>query len=226
MLTQLQESLWVYSVPYRTMGFPIGRQLVVVRLPAGGLWIQSPIPWTPALRTALARLGEVRHVVAPNCYHDECLKEFQTEYPAARFHAAPGLAAQRQHIRFAADPLSNTAHPDWQNTIDQHLVQGMPRFNEVIFLHRASRSLIITDIAMNFGSDSGWLVKLVMSINGGVGRFKPTGFCKSMMKDRPAVRTSLDTILSWDFERIIIGHGRNVETDGQRVFREAFAFLP
>ncbi len=47
-----------------------------------------------------------------------------------------------------------------------------------------------------------------------------------MMKDRPAVRASLDTILAWDFDRVIVGHGRKVETDGQRVFREAFAFLP
>ena len=226
MLTQLQDNLWLCAVPYRAIGFPIGRQLVVIRLPAGGLWIQSPIPWTPALRTALAQLGEVRHVVAPNCYHDECLKEFQTEYPDATFHAAPGLADQRRDIRFAAKTLSDLPHPDWQSALGQHLVQGMPRLNEVIFLHRASRSLIITDIAMNFGSDSGWLVKLVMSINGGVGRFAPTGFCRSMMKDRPAVRASLNTILAWDFDRIIVGHGRNVETDGRRVFRDAFAFLP
>ena len=126
----------------------------------------------------------------------------------------------------AAEPLSDRPHPDWQESLAQHLVHGMPRFNEVVFLHRASRSLIITDIAMNFGPDSGWLLKLVMSLNGGVGRFGPTGFCKSMMKDRAAVRASLDTILTWDFDRIIVGHGRNVETDGRRVFREAFAFLP
>ena len=208
------------------MGFPIGRQLVVIRLRSGRLWIQSPIPWTPALREELAGLGEVRHVVAPNCYHDECLKEFQAEYPTASFHAAPRLADQRRDIRFSSDPLSDTSHPDWQGTIEQHLVRGMPRFNEVIFLHRASRSLIITDIAMSFGANSPWIVKLVMAFNGGVGRFGPTGFCKIMMKDRTAVRTSLDTILSWDFGRIIVGHGQNVATDGPRVFREAFAFLP
>lgn len=225
MLTPLHADLWICPVPYRLFGFPIGRQLVVVRLPSGALWIQSPIPWTSALRAELARLGEVRHVVAPNCFHDECLKEFQAEYPSAIFHAAPGLAENRRDLRFAAAPLADAPPPDWQGSFDQHLVRGMPKLNEVIFLHRASRSLIITDIAMNFGRDSSWIVKLFMSINGGVGRFAPTGFCKSMMKDRAAVRASLDTILSWDFDRIIVGHGRNVEFDGKRVFREAYAFL-
>ena len=226
MLTLLHDDLWICAVPYRAMGFPIGRQLVVVRLPSGKLWIQSPIPWTPALRAELAPLGEIHHVVAPNCYHDECLKEFQAEYPAATFHAAPGLAGQRRDLRFAAEPLSDTPHPDWQGTLDQHLVKGMPSFNEVIFFHPASRSLIITDIAFNFGRDSAWLLKFVMMFNGGVGRFGPTGFCKSQIKDRPAVRASLDTILSWDFDRIIVGHGQNVATDGKRIFRDAFAFLP
>ncbi len=225
MLTQLHENLWICPVPYRVFGFPIGRQLVVVRLPTGGLWLQSPIPWTPKLRSELAHLGEVRHVVAPNGYHDECLKEFQAEYPSASFHAAPGLAAKRRDLRFATAPLTDTPYPDWQGTLDQHLVRGMPKFNEVIFLHRASRSLIITDIAMNFGHDSLWIVKLVMSLNGGVGRFGPTGFARKLMADRSAVRASIDTILTWDFDRIIVGHGDNIATNGPRILREAFAFL-
>jgi len=225
MLIQLHDELWIYPVPYRAMGFPIGRQLVVVRLRSGKLWIQSPIPWTPALRAELGRIGEVQHVVAPNCFHDECLKEFQAEYPGAIFHAAPGLASQRRDLRFAPESLSDTPHPDWLGTLDQYLIKGMPKFNEVIFLHRASRSLIITDIAFNFGPGSSWLIKAVMLFNGGVGRLGPSNFCKSQIKDRSAARASLDTILAWDFDRIIVGHGRNVDTDGKGVFREAFTFL-
>jgi hypothetical protein len=45
------------------------------------------------------------------------------------------------------------------------------------------------------------------------------------MRDRAAVRASLDRILAGDFDRIIVGHGRNVETGGKRVFGDAFAFV-
>jgi hypothetical protein len=45
------------------------------------------------------------------------------------------------------------------------------------------------------------------------------------MQDNAAVRASLDHILRWNFDRIIVGHGRNVATNGKRVLREAFAFL-
>lgn len=207
------------------MGMWIGRQLVVAQLPGGGLWVHSPIPWTAELKAALARLGDVQHVIGPNCFHDECLKEFQAEYPPATFHAAPGLAAARQDIRFAPAPLSDQPHPDWAGTLDQHLVRGVPRLNEVVFFHRASRSLIIADLAFNLGPDGPFLTKLLLTLNGAWGRFGPTKVCRTLMQDRAAVRTSLDRILRWDFDRIIVGHGRNVETDGKAALRAAFAFL-
>jgi hypothetical protein len=203
----------------------MGRQLVVARLPENGLWVHSPIPWTSELRSQLAALGEVRHVVGPNRLHDECLREFQTEYPAAHFHAAPGLATDRRDIRFVAEPLSDTPHPDWKGILEQHLVRGMPRLNEVVFLHRPSRSLLVADLAFNFGEDAHWLMKLLIKAGGTWGHFAPSRFCRIMMRDRAAVRASVDRILEWDFERIIVGHGQNIETDAKETFRSAFAFL-
>ena len=225
MLTQLHSDLWICAVPYRAMGMWLGRQLVVIRLPARGLWVHSPIPWTPALRDEVARLGAVRQVVGPNRIHDECLREFQVEYPAAEFHAALGLAADRRDIHFVAEPLSDTPPREWADCIDQQLVAGMPRLNEVVFLHRASRSLLLADLAFNLGGEAPWLTRLAMRLSGAWGRFTPTRFCKSLMRDRAAVRASIDRILSWDFDRIIVGHGRNIERGGKDALREAFAFL-
>lgn len=225
MLTPLAPDLFICPVPYRAMGFQVGRQLVIVKLPSGKLWVQSPIPWTPALRHEVAQLGEVHHVVAPSFYHDECLREFQAEYPAALFHACPRLAAARRDLRFAPEPLFDVPHPDWAGPLAQHLVRGMPRINEVVFLHRASRSLILTDLAFNFGPGTHWLLALLLRFDGAWGRLSPSRFGKSQMKDRAAVRTSLDTILAWDFDRIIVGHGRNIETGGKAALRAAFAFL-
>ena len=224
MLQQLHPDLWVCAVPYRAMGLGIGRQIVVVRLSGGGLWIHSPIPVTPELRRELAALGEIRHVVGPNCYHDECLREFQAEYPAALFHAAPGLATVKRDVRFGAE-LADPPHPDWAGVLEQHLIRGMPKLNEVVFFHASSRSLIIADIAFNLGPDGSWLLGLIMRTNGIWGRFGPSRFCKALMRDTSAVRASLDFILRWDFDRIIVGHGWNVASGGKEVFRRAFAFV-
>lgn len=223
-LHQLHTDLWICRVPYRAMGMPLGRQLVVVRLPTGGLWVHSPVPMTPELRQELAALGDVRHVVGPNLWHDECLREFQAVHPHARFHAAPGLAAQKKDVRFDAE-LSDTPHPEWADVLDQHLVKGMPKMNEIVFFHRASRSLILADLAFNLGPDGPWWFALAMRAYGAWNRFGPTPLEKGMMRDRSAVRASIDHILTWDFDRILVGHGRNVDTDAKATFREAYAFL-
>ncbi len=223
-LQQLHADLWVHRVPYRAMGLPLGRQMVVVRLPGGGLWVHSPVPMTPELRAEVAALGEVRHVVGPNLWHDECLREFQAEHPAALFHAAPGLAAQKKDVRFGAE-LSDTPHPDWAGVLDQHLVRGMPRMNEVVFFHRASRSLIIADLAFNLRDGPWWFARL-MTLYGLWNRFGPSPLEKWMMADKTAVRASLERILEWDFDRVIVGHGRNLEAEAKPVCRAAYAFLP
>jgi len=168
------------------MGLPLGRQIVVLRLPGGGLWIHSPVPMTLELRRELAALGEVRHVVGPNIWHDEGLREFQAEHPAACFHAAPGLAVQKRDVRFGAE-LSDAAYPDWVGVLDQHLVRGMPRMNEVVFYHPASCSLILADLAFNLGPDGPWWFALLMRTYGVWNRFAPTPLEKWMMQDKVAV---------------------------------------
>lgn len=179
---------------------------------------------TPELRVELAGLGEVRHVVGPNLWHDEGLREFQLEQPEALFHAAPGLAAIKRDVRFGAE-LSDTPHGEWVAVLEQHLGRGMPRMKEVVFFHPSSRSLIIADLAFNLGPEGPWWFSLLMRVYGAWGRFGPPPVEKWMMRDRAAVRASLDRILEWDFDRIIVGHGHNVETGGKEVFRRPYAFL-
>ena len=206
------------------MGLPLGRQIVVVRLPGGGLWIHSPIPMTPGLRQELDSLGEVSHVVAPNLWHDECLREFQGEYPRALFHAAPGLAARKRDVRFGEE-LSDTPPPGWGGIFECHLVRGIPSLQEVVFFHRPSRSLLLADLAFNLGPDGPRWFAWLMRAYGSWERFGPTRLEKIMMRDRAAVRASIDRILAWDFQRVIVGHGRNVEAEARERFREAFSFV-
>lgn len=224
-LSQLHADLRVHRVPYRVGGLlEFGRQLVVVRLPDGGLWIHSPIPWTPELRAAVDGIGKVAHVIAPNLHHDECLASFQKEYPAACFHATPGLAATHPQIRFDR-VLGEAPDPAWAGTLDQHFIQGMPKLGEFLFLHRASRTLILTDLAFNLGPEGPLPTRILMRLNDAWGKFGPSRYCRSLIADPVALRRSLDHVLAWDFDRILVGHGANIETGGKAALRAAFAFL-
>jgi hypothetical protein len=58
------------------------------------------------------------------------------------------------------------------------------------------------------------------------GWFGPHRLIRFAIRDRGAARRSIDCILEWDFDRIIMSHGAVVASGGRAVLKEAFAFLP
>jgi hypothetical protein len=224
MLAALAPDLWEIDAPLTVLGMALGHRMTVARLGDGTLWLHSPVEYSAALATALAKLGSVAHIVAPNAMHDTYLEGWFAAFPAARFHGARGFAKLRPDLKFT-DPLGDTPHPTWPATLDQHMLRGMPRLNEVAFLHRASRTLILTDLAFNLGPEMPLLSRVLLTLNGCYCRFGPSRLLKTTIKDRPALRRSLDRVLAWDFDRVIVSHGRNIETGGKERLREAFTFL-
>jgi hypothetical protein len=223
-LNSLDRDLWELNAPLSVVGMQLGHRMTVARLPDGTLWLHSPVAQSAELDAELARLGPVAQIVAPNAVHDTFLEEWFARYPDARFHAARGLAKVRPDLKFNAT-LGDTPDPPWAAVFEQHVVRGMPRVNEVVFFHRGSRTLILTDLVFNLGPDMPFLSRVLMKLNGCYCRFGPSRLLKSVIKDRAAVRSSLDRILSWDFDAIVVSHGDNVKTGGKMLLREAFAFL-
>ncbi|MBL9203373.1 MAG: DUF4336 domain-containing protein [Opitutaceae bacterium] len=224
MLTPLAPDLWELDAPLTVLGMAIGHRMTVGRLTDGCLWLHSPVQYSPGLAAELARLGPVAHIVAPNAIHDTYLEGWFAALPGARFHGARGFAKFRPDLKFT-DTLGDTPATAWAAVFDQHMLRGMPRLNEVVFLHRASRTLILTDLAFNVGPEMPLLSQVLLRINGCYCRFGPSRLVKSTIKDRAALRRSLEHLLAWDFDRVIVSHGKILETGAKERLREAFAFL-
>lgn len=224
MLDPLAPGLWELNDPLSVFGMELGHRMTVVRLPDGSLWLHSPVAFSAELAAELAAIGPVSHVVAPNCVHDTYLEEWFAACPSAHFHGAPGFARIRPDLKFTAT-LGDAVLPAWADMFDQHVVAGMPRVNEVVFLHHPTRTLIITDLAFNLGPDLPLLTRALLRVNGSYNRFACSRLLRSTMRDRAAVRASIDKILAWEFDRIVLSHGRNVDVGGKRLLREAYSFL-
>ncbi|MFL5348211.1 MAG: DUF4336 domain-containing protein [Hyalangium sp.] len=96
---------------------------------------------------------------------------------------------------------------------------------EVVFFHRASRTLVLTDSAHNVGPDAAPLTRFVFKVFGGYGRLSAWVVDRLINRDRAAARRTVDTILQWDIQRVILAHGHIVERDGAQAFREAYSWL-
>jgi Domain of unknown function (DUF4336) len=136
------------------MRLPI--RMTVVRLRSGALWLHSPTRLLPSLGTEINALGPVGHLVAPNSAHWMHLQAWQRAYPDAATWAAPGLrdrrAVRNSDVRFDSE-LSDSPPAAWAGEIEQVVVPGGAGFREVAFLHRPTRTLVLTDLVDNLEGD-------------------------------------------------------------------------
>jgi hypothetical protein len=219
-LQALDTDLWVASRPLRLWVGDVGCRMTAIRLLDGEVWLHSPVPLDAETRAAVDAIGPVRWLVGPNKFHHFYLGDWARAYPAAAVCGAPGLPAKRRDLHFNHE-LTPGAPPPWGDDISLRCFRGAPLLNEVVFHHPRSRTLIFTDLSFNVPArrDAPLFLRLV----GVVGRFGPSRLVRLGIRDRKAARASLERILDWEFERVIVSHGEVLEHDGRAAVEKAFA---
>jgi hypothetical protein len=225
-LNSVAPDLWTADRPFKLpliLG-DIGCRMTIVRLADSGLFLHSPVPLDAQMRAAIDEIGPVRAIVAPSKAHHLFVGDYVKAYPAARLYAAPGLAEKRKDLNFASI-LANDADPEWEGQIAQHLFLGAARLNEVVFFHPASRTVIFTDLVFNMPAQNRPRPRVFNWLTGAVGHFGPHRLIRRMISDRAAARASVEKILEWDFDRVIVSHGDILDSGGRAQVREAFSYL-
>jgi hypothetical protein len=234
-LKPVAPGLWIVDGPVVRMAalggsVPFPTRMTVVQLGDGSLWCHSPVAADAALFAAIDTLGPVRHLVSPNKLHYAHIAAWKRRYPDAVAWASPVVreraASQRIAVAFDAD-LGDAAEPTWAAQLDQLHFRGSRVIEEVVFLHRASATLILADLIENFevaklGTAMRWIARL-----GGV--LDPDGKAPLDMRltfrDRVAARACFQRIMGWRPQRVILAHGRCYLDNAQAELRRAFRWL-
>ena len=220
-LRQLHPDLWVIDHPFQVGGLHLGTRTTLLRT-AQGLWMHSPGPLSDGIKEEIGSLGEVAHIVAPNSMHYLFFEENKKAFPDAIGWAgdvlrakAPGLPVDR----------SLDENPTWGEGLAALTLQGVPRLQETVFHHQPSRTLIVTDLVFNLRSSDHWFTRGMMKLNDAYGKLGPSRLFRHLItSDKTALGSSVDQILQWDIERIIMGHGEIMETGGAAALQAAFAW--
>jgi len=223
-LRELAKNIWIAERPQRFYGLEVGTRMTVIRLADGSLLLHSPVLLDPGLRRELDSIGRVAFTVAPNRVHHLHSGEVAEAYPEARLWVAPGLERKRPDLVYVA-VLGDEAPAAWKGEVDQVFFRGRPYENEVVFFQRATRTLILCDLAFNFGPRAAAPTRLLMKLLRSYGRFGPSKLDPFLIRDRRAARESLARILAWDFDRVIVAHGDVLESGGHEALREGYAWL-
>lgn len=217
-LTAVAENLWLAQYPQRFFGIEVGRNVTIIRLRDGRLVIHSTAPFTSADLLAIRELGQPGWLLDATLFHDTFAKQ-----GCAAFARIPYLAPRgfRQIADVSTLPLDQPP-AQWSGELDVLRLDGAPKVNEHVFLHRASRTLIVADLLFHFPQNSrGWtrlVVRKLMRLPRLIGM---SALLRLMIRDKSAFLRCLKEVMKWDFDRIIVGHGEVINTGGKAVLRDA-----
>ncbi len=201
--------------------FHLPARMTVVRL-GGGLLLHSPVPLDDATRNELERLGPIAWLVAPNRLHSLYLTAAQQRYPDALTFVAPTLPAKRPAIR--CDHHLEDGAP-FGTGLDALGIAGAPGADEFVFLHRPSRSLIVTDLLFHITRPRGVVAGLALRLMGAHGRLAQSRTWRVLTRDRAAAAHACRALLAWDFDRLVPAHGEVIDTGAKPRVREALAWM-
>ena len=229
----IADGVWIVDGP--TIGFgPRGlkirhpTRMTVLALEDGSLLLHSPTEHTPRLQAEIERLGRVRWIVGPNRVHYWWIPDWHAACPDAEVWLAPRIRKQAARagkpIDFPARDLDAAeAHP-WASGIDTLATPRSGFMTEYEFFHRASKTLVVTDLVENFELEriDSSSMRLFVRAAGATGK---TPRDMRWFTARAPLRRAVDTMIAWQPERIIVCHGRCYEHDGAAALRGIFSWL-
>lgn len=219
----LAPDLWTLDQPFEMPGrVQIGTRSTLVRLADQSLWLHSPGPAVRQSADWLRQQGEVAHIIAPNAFHHLFMPEVAELFPAATLWGPRALQRKQPRLQFSL--LGAETPADWQPTLSAHAVQGL-KLRETVFFHAPSQTLIVTDLLFHlFPKDLS--TRILTTLMGTRNRLACSWLVRLALEDRQQLQASLEQILSWPFERVLMAHGEILESaDARDKVKAAMAWI-
>ena len=216
-MKQLADNLWFLQYELSLLGADLHRNVTVMRLASGDLVIHSTGPFTAQDVAAIRAEGTPRWLMDVMLRHDTFAKQGRDAFPEAVYLAPEGFS---EVAGLPTQPLVD--QPGWNGELEVLPLAGVPSMKEAVVLHRPSRTLIVADLFFDFGPDESAWTKFLLLL--AVGKHHHPGMSRPLrlsIKDKEAFQASLASMMSWDFDRLIPGHGDVIETGAKSRVAEA-----
>lgn len=178
----------------------------------------SPVKFDEGQRSELLKVNP-EAIVSPSCFHHLFIKAAHDYLPEAKLYGAPGLQRKRADIKW--DGILNETPWPYQDELKAIVIEGAPKINEVVFYHRDSKTLIVTDLLFNLKNLKSLPEKLVYGLMGTFNNPAVSRLVKLMTRDRKALKKSLKQVLELDFDRLVMAHGEIIPTGGKKIITDA-----
>lgn len=216
---------WVESSLKLMPGVDLPIRATALRDTDGSVTLISPVADTAAWWPQLTAWGPVRRVVAPNGFHHLHLLPALAALPEAELWASAPLRTKRSDLPTATHWLEGPGPIALTPELTGYFVNGMPDFQEWVWLHAPSRTLVVTDLVFHI-LQPGFALGLVTRMTGTYRKLAVSRLFVKARKDREAFRASLDLIAGLPFDRLVMAHGEPVLSGAQPLLAQALAAAP
>ena len=135
------------------------------------------------------------------------------------------MIKKRKDIYFN-EALQDQPSKEWSDELDQMIFKGCAFMEEVFFFHKASKTLIVTDFIQSMHAHHNFFERNVGRIGGVYNNPSPPRDLRFMFYlDRKKTKQSIQRVNQWDFDKIIIAHGKLITKNAKeerRVFDRYF----
>ena len=224
-LHQIAENLW--EIPGEVKlgpGTYFPCRAVLVKRSSGALLLHSPVKMTDDDIAQIRALGDVEDLVAPNTFHHLFMPKAIEAFDNATVWGAKGLEKKREDIRF--DHILGEHQPAWSDDFAPLLIGGCPTFNEWVFFHHQSQTLVVTDLMFNIHETRGFGTKMMLKMAGVYQKTSQSKVWRMMLvKNKAECTASVEQMLQWPIERTIMAHGQILEDDARAQTARALDWL-
>jgi len=211
--------IWTDFHRMKMLGLPLGRRVTVARGASGQIVVFSPLQVSDRTISELKALGNPTAFVIPSRLHDRYFPGYFSHFPQSVFLGSQASLAD--HPKWKLTEFSPSS-PELDG-FDMVKVEGMPKVQEHVFYHRATRTLILADLLFNIRTSDGWFTHGLLKIADMDGNPGPSRLWRAMIKNEDEFAHSLRLISKLDFDRIIPGHGEWIDQNAKHIFNEAFS---
>ena len=153
------DTIWTLERPVWFSGARLRARTTVVRLDDGSLLLHTPAPPTAALEEQLRALGPVRWLLVPNRWHHLGAPAAAARFPEARL-VGPASALDRNAALKIDLTIDDGAFAESVPELEALPLRGVPFWDETVFYHRPTQSLLGADILCSAGPADHWSWRL------------------------------------------------------------------
>ena len=215
----LRDDVKVMAGELKVESSELGCAMTVVKLQSGNWMIHSPIPLTPQVAVKLEELGEIEYIIAPNSLHHLFAGDYQSKYNCPII-TVPDVIKKRDDLQNLI--LYTDATEILDIDFDYLLVQGK-RVHELVLKHKASKTLLLTDLAFNRPVPEKTILRIMEKAMGMTSPLGPTLLSRYLFfTDIPSYREGIRKLANWDFDYITLCHGDPVMHGAKKLFTRGF----